>query len=150
MLPRRATVESGARTYTSAMSSVPEPLTEPFAADRYGPEWDEGVRLFEAGDYWECHEALEPPWLASDGLDKHFLGGLILLAAALHKARAMGSARGGRRNYAKALAHLAHVPDSFAGVRVRELEARVHRALVDPTLEPTVPLAAARGVEAAT
>lgn len=96
----------------------------------------EGARLFAAGAYWECHEALEPVWLASDGLDRHFLGGVILLAAALHKAREMDSARGGRRNYAKALAHLALVPDRYRGVAVRRLEAEVHAALRDPRLRP--------------
>lgn len=100
--------------------------------------WQEGVRLFETGEYWEAHEALEPLWLAADGLDKHFYSGVILLAAALHKARHMASPRGGRRNYAKALTHLALVPDSYRGVRVRSLEASVHAALQDDTLYPNV------------
>ena len=105
--------------------------------------WAEGVRLFEAGEYWECHEALEPLWLSATGLDKSFLGGVILLAAALHKARAMDSPRGGRRNYAKALRHLALVPDLWEAysweVEVRELESRVHTALRDPGLKPRIP-----------
>ena len=98
--------------------------------------WDEGVRLFEAGEYWEAHEALEPLWLEAQGLNKHFYGGVILLAAALHKAREMESARGGRRNYAKALTHLALVPDGYKGVQVRDLEAHVHAALRNPALMP--------------
>lgn len=109
------------------------------ARRRYGPAWTEAVRLFEAGEYWECHEALEPAWLVAEGVDKHFLGGVILLAAALHKARHMASARGGRRNYAKGLAHLAHVPDAFHGVDVRTLEARVHEALRNPDECPSIP-----------
>lgn len=99
-----------------------------------------GVDLFQMGEYWECHEVLEPLWLASEGLDREFYGGVILLAAALHKARAMGSARGGRRNYAKALAHLALVPDEYSGVDVRELEAHTHAALRDPSQRPKIPL----------
>lgn len=104
--------------------------------------WNEGRRLFDRGAFWDCHEALEPAWLAADGTERRFLAGTILLAAALHKARAMGSPRGGRRNYAKALRHLALVPDRWAGVDVRELEARVHAALRDPSLAPTIPLTA--------
>ena len=102
--------------------------------------WTEGIDLFEAGEYWECHEALEPIWLRAEGLDREFYGGVILLAAALHKAREMDSRRGGRRNYAKALAHLALVPDEHFGVDVRELEARVHAALRDPSRRPKIPL----------
>lgn len=96
--------------------------------------------LFNDGDYWECHEVLEPSWLETEGVEKHFLAGLILLAAALYKARCMKSDRGGRRNYAKALRHLALVPDHFGGVDVRELEARVHQALRTLTIHPRVPL----------
>lgn len=102
--------------------------------------WQEGARLFEAGKYWECHEALEGGWLAAEGTEKEFLSGVILLAAALHKARAMNSPRGGRRNYAKALARLAVVPDRYAQIDIRELEARVHRALRDPAYRPLLPV----------
>ncbi|HEX7022026.1 MAG TPA: DUF309 domain-containing protein [Trueperaceae bacterium] len=101
--------------------------------------WRQGIELFERGAYWECHEALEPLWLASEGTDRQFYGGVILLAAALHKARHMGSPRGGRRNYAKALRHLALVPDHYHGVDLRELEARVHAALRDERLDPAMP-----------
>lgn len=101
--------------------------------------WQAGLELFDQGLYWECHEALEPLWMNATGLDKEFYKGVILLAAALHKARAMGSARGGRRNYAKALARLALVPDLYGGLAVRELEARVHAALRDPAMKPQVP-----------
>lgn len=108
-------------------------------AEPNDPRWREGATLFETGRYWEAHEALEPLWLEAEGQEKHFLGGLILLAAALHKGRAMANARGARRNYAKALAHLALVPDRFGGLDVRELEARVHQALRQPQLEPRLP-----------
>lgn len=102
--------------------------------------WQHGVELFNTGEFWECHEALEPLWMKAKGLEKEFYAGVILLAAALHKARKMGSARGGRRNYAKALVHLAVVPDTFHGVDVRELEATVHHALRHPNQEPKIPL----------
>lgn len=107
-----------------------------------GPDgaWTEGVRLFNTGEYWEAHEALEPLWLESDGLDKRFYAGVILLAAALHKAHVMNNARGGRRNYAKALAHLALLPDTYYGLEVRRLEADVHAALQDAALRPQIPL----------
>jgi uncharacterized protein len=101
--------------------------------------WARGVTLFDAGAYWDCHEALEDAWRVAGGVERHFLGGMILLAAALHKARVLNSARGGRRNYAKALRHLALVPDRYYQVDVRELEARVHRALRARDYAPTVP-----------
>jgi predicted metal-dependent hydrolase len=102
-------------------------------------QWRHGITLFERGEYWECHEALEPHWLESEGLERAFLSGLILLAASLHKARVMNNPRGGRRNYAKALMHLAAVPDVYQHVNVRALEACVHIALRDPRYTPEIP-----------
>ena len=96
-------------------------------------EWRAAVRAFDEGRFWDAHEHLEPSWLAATGTERAWAAGVILLCAALHKARAMGSARGGRRNYAKALRHLVAIPDRYAGTDVRELEARVHAALRDPT-----------------
>lgn len=91
--------------------------------------WDEAIALFEDGRYWDAHEVLEGPWMASEDGERSLAAGVILLCAALHKALVMGSARGGRRNYAKALRHLAPLPDHYRGVDLRELEARVHAAL---------------------
>lgn len=111
--------------------------------------WRTAVTQFESGAFWDCHETLEPAWLTAEGTEKRLLAGMILLAAALHKARRMGSARGGRRNYAKALRHLALVPDHYGGVDVRELEARVHHALRHPDARALVPRAGtARAAEA--
>jgi uncharacterized protein len=101
--------------------------------------WRRTIDCFEAGEYWDAHDELEPLWLEAQGTERAFSAGVILLAAALHKARSMGSARGGRRNYAKALRHLALVPDTFRGVDVRALEASVHRALSDPSIRPRWP-----------
>lgn len=130
---------------SSAASRAAEPEGAGFIR---AAAWREGVHLFNAGRYWDCHEALEPLWLGAQGLERHFLAGVILLAAALHKARDMQSARGGRRNYAKALAHLALVPDGYAGVAVRELEARVHLALRNPAFGPALPVAEEAGERA--
>ncbi|AEB11164.1 DUF309 domain-containing protein [Marinithermus hydrothermalis] len=101
------------------------------------PAWREAQALWRAGRYWEVHEALEPLWHEAQGAERAFLQGVILLAAALHKART--SPTGGRRNYAKALRHLAPLPDVFHGVQVRALELEVHRALLDPGYTPCLP-----------
>lgn len=102
--------------------------------------WQHSIELFNQGEFWECHEALEPLWMKAEGSQKEFYAGVILLAAALHKARKMESSRGGRRNYAKALVHLAVVPDTFHGVDVRGLEATVHDALRHPYKQPRIEL----------
>lgn len=109
-------------------------------AARPDAAWAAGAALFNAGEYWEAHEAWEPLWLRLEGQKRRLLAGAILLAAALHKAHKMENPRGGRRNYDKALVHLAHLPDRYEGVEVRRLEAEVARALENPDLRPQLPL----------
>ena len=43
-----------------------------------------GARLFDAGEFFEAHEAWEHVWLASAGSEKRFLQGIIQIAAAFH------------------------------------------------------------------
>jgi hypothetical protein len=58
----------------------------------------DAIDLFNAGYYWECHEALEPFWHGADrdGDVRRFLQGLIQAAAALLKATT-GKAESARR-----------------------------------------------------
>ena len=50
-----------------------------------GRQW--GADLFDAGYYWEAHEAWEPFWQAASGSERALLKALILLAAAGLKLR---------------------------------------------------------------
>jgi uncharacterized protein len=64
-------------------------------------EYQKAQTHWEQGQFWEVHEVLEPLWLRLSGPDREFAQGVILLAAALHKAKTSPS--GGWRNYHKAL-----------------------------------------------
>lgn len=103
-----------------------------------------GARLFNAGEYWEAHEAWEVPWRAAkaagDPREADYVQGLILLAAAIHKRRRYDSPRGGRANYAKALRRLAGADGSVDGLDLERLKLEVLRALEDPSAFPQLPL----------
>ena len=45
---------------------------------------EEGITLFNRGEFFDCHEVLEALWLESSGDRKKFLQGLIQVAVALH------------------------------------------------------------------
>ena len=49
--------------------------------------FQEGIALFNRGQYFDCHEVLEEVWLEFSGERKKFLQGLIQLAVALHHLR---------------------------------------------------------------
>lgn len=104
--------------------------------------------MFNAGRWWEAHEAWEPLWLRAAGPERHFLQGLILLAAALHKRWHHGILT--HRNYHKAAARFAQVPAGYAqqayGVDPGAVQAQVWAALHDPALRPTLPLPGGAGI----
>jgi predicted metal-dependent hydrolase len=47
---------------------------------------EEGIRLFNAGYYFEAHDAFEEVWVERTGREKTFYQGLIQVAAGLYKA----------------------------------------------------------------
>jgi predicted metal-dependent hydrolase len=79
-----------------------------------------GIELFNAGRYFECHEAWEEVWKHADGDAKRFYQGLIQLAVAiLHVQR--GNRHGAASVYAKACRNLASLPDEYMGVALENL-----------------------------
>ena len=107
----------------------------------------EGTRLFNAGEYWEAHEAWEVPWNAAksqgDTVEASYVQGLILLAAAIHKRRHYASPAGGQRNLEKALRKLEVVPDGYShrdGFDLEALKREVAQALEDDSLQPQLPV----------
>ena len=91
------------------------------------PEYLEALRLWHQGLFWEVHEALEPLWRRLSGPERELTHGVILLAAALHKARSSQS--GGWRNFYKALEHLKNLPTEYQGIRVSTLIEETRQAL---------------------
>lgn len=49
------------------------------------PAAEEGVRLFNAGYFFEAHDALEEVWVERTGREKTFYQGLIQVAAGFYK-----------------------------------------------------------------
>lgn len=70
-----------------------------------GSEVARGTALFDAGRYWEAHEAWEGPWREATGSKKALLHGLILWAAALHQHK-RGVVSGARTLLARAMRRL--------------------------------------------
>ncbi len=95
------------------------------------PEYLHGIRLFDAGYYWEAHEAWEGVWKASPrtGAEEHLLRGLAQFAAGALKVR-QGKARTTHVFVEKCTARFATARDlagsPFAGMDLDELIALAH------------------------
>lgn len=82
--------------------------------------WNEGVELFNAGRFFDCHEMWEEVWKRASGAEKLFYQGMIQIAAAvLHAQR--GNPRGARSTWDKASAKLDPLPSEHMGIALGEL-----------------------------
>ncbi|HYO58012.1 DUF309 domain-containing protein [Archangium sp.] len=84
----------------------------------------EGVALFNAGHFYEAHEAWEEAWLRESGPRRLLLQGLILVAAGWLK-RDAGNARGAGTLFSRALERLESLPPTCEGVDVGCLRPQV-------------------------
>ena len=80
----------------------------------------EGLRRYNAGDYFTAHEAWETIWLEAHEPDKTFLQGLIQVTAAFHHLQRNNPLGTGRLLQA-ALRRLEPYPPGFGGISVTVL-----------------------------
>jgi uncharacterized protein len=84
------------------------------------PQAREGLRLFNAGDYFEAHEALEDAWNAEQGDAKNLYRGVLQTAVVyLHIRR--GNYSGAVKVYERSKKWLKGLPDVCKGIQVGKL-----------------------------
>jgi mutator protein MutT len=88
---------------------------------KYKHEYLEGIRLFNDGHYFECHEMLEDIWHPSEGQDRLHYQGLIQAAIALEHFR-KGNLAGTFGLYEKACEKWSQLPPDYMGVNLRWLK----------------------------
>lgn len=88
---------------------------------RFNDFYLQGVADFNAGHYYEAHEAWEKIWLKSEGFEKIFYQGLIQSAAALLKLKTK-KCPASVRLFDAAFKKLSQVPEIFLGLNVRQFE----------------------------
>lgn len=115
----------------------------------------EGIRLFNAREFFEAHEVWEDAWNAACGLKHDFYQGLIQAAVSLEHYR-RSNPRGVVNLHASYLRRLRDVPAVFMGLDVNAFLAAMERALypvltadplpakgeieLDPSTTPTIEL----------
>lgn len=101
------------------------PVTATATAGENGA-WTYGLRLFNAGFWWEAHEVWEPVWMAAppNGAERAMVQAAIQLANAALK-RAMGRSRAAARLVAIARDLAAAAGDGAMGLTAEAFEAAV-------------------------
>lgn len=94
------------------------------------PYLDEGIRLFNDGNYFLAHETLEEHWIEAPAGERDFYQGLIHVAVGFHHLE-RGNTVGAVLQFRKARGRLEGYPDVVDGVDVGGLKAFLDEA---PTL----------------
>jgi uncharacterized protein len=96
----------------------------------------EGLRLYDAGEFFTAHEAWEIVWLGSPEPEKTFLQGLIQVTAAFHHLQ-RNNPLGAMLLLQAALRRLDRYPPSFGGISLTLLRDDIRERL--QTLEAGEP-----------
>ncbi len=81
----------------------------------------EGIGLFNAVRFFECHESLEDFYLQTDEEHKPFLEWLVQLAAACRIFQEFGEITGPVRMIRQAIIRLENYKPAYLGIRVKSL-----------------------------
>jgi uncharacterized protein len=99
--------------------------------------FDRGARLFDAGRFFEAHEAWEERWKTTpDPVERRFLQGLIQVAAAFHKHLAMRSPAAAQRLFARGLAKLDACPPRIGAMDLATFREKVRACAADLNRAP--------------
>ena len=94
------------------------------------PQATEGLRLFNAGKYFEAHEALEEAWKEEKGNVRELYRGILQIAVVyLHITR--GNYNGAIKVYDRSQRWLKDFPDQCRGIYVRELRKNAEAVIIE-------------------
>ena len=115
------------------MSPRIEPEEQDFDPDEFTAgdaeaAYEEGLTLFEAGEYHEAHEAFERCWLASEGGDAIYYKGLIQASICMHHAKRR-NADGARKLYSGHRRLLGPFSPAHRGLDVAAFLGEMQRAM---------------------
>ena len=82
------------------------------------PQYVRGIELFNAGEFFESHEALEEIWIETEGAERELLSALIQSAAAFYHLQ-RGNLKGASGVYRRAQRKLAGLPPAVMGLDTR-------------------------------
>ena len=128
---------TSASTYTALFVSQPR---EPELSAEERAAFLRGVREFNDGYYFECHDTLEDLWSGLRGDARDFFQGLIQVSVG-HYHLGNGNRAGAARMFERSLARLERYPARYFGFDVSrqrdELVARLRALAAKDSLEET-------------
>jgi uncharacterized protein len=102
-----------------------------------GNAFERGAHLYDAGQFFEAHEAWEERWkTATDASERRFLQGLIQIAAAFHQLLVRRSPASAERLLARGLAKLDACPARVEGLDLAAFRESLRACALDLARNP--------------
>ncbi len=89
----------------------------------------EGIRKFNNGSFYECHDILEDVWFDIRGQSRKFYQGLIHLAVGFYHILERNNPKGAISQLTKGTEKLSDYKPSYQGVELENLLAKVHKCI---------------------
>ncbi len=103
-------------------------LSNPIFTEDDWRDFNRGIELFNAGNFWHAHEAWEQVWRRHHEDSRLFIQGLIQMAAAYHLMIEKRRYSGAISNFNKALRNLRLFEPTFFNLSVAEYVRAIERA----------------------
>lgn len=89
-------------------------------ADSLDPEARKGVELFNLGEYFEAHEALEAAWMNTRSPERDLYQGILQIGLAYYQI-SRGNYRGALKMFKRGQRNLKSLGESLLGIDLRKL-----------------------------
>ena len=98
-----------------------------------------GIELFNAGEYFACHDVWEELWSDILGAERNFIKGLIHVTVALHHF-VEGNPAGGRKMSRSAVKYLSQYPGDYLQLDIASLLAELEASGWQPSIDDKRPV----------
>lgn len=92
------------------------------------PEAENGLRLFNQGDYYEAHEHFEAAWRQTHDPSREFYRALIHVSGGFYRLT-QDRPDAAKKFFTHALRWLREFPSPFLGIDTAELKVRLHQLM---------------------
>jgi uncharacterized protein len=93
-------------------------------------KFHEGIRLFNEGKYFECHDLFEEIWMQEEGSDAEFFRALIHLAVGCYHMK-NGNFRGAKSQLMKGIKKLEPYESEYLGIPISQLIETFRKVIID-------------------
>jgi predicted metal-dependent hydrolase len=84
-------------------------------------KFGDGIKKFNSGDFYDCHDVLEDIWFEIRGSSRSFYQGLIHLAVGFYHIFVLENHKGAISQLSKGIAKLKEFEPEFQGVELKHL-----------------------------